>query len=371
VPEPIISPGASRARRSVLETPPPPPRPRPRRSRLLLIGLPMLAVFAAFAAIVWLAYEDGAHGPPVGEPPLIAAAASPLKLAPGDPGGRVVANQGEVRELIGDEALPAGPERLLPLPEQPLTPLATTGVAEAADEGDPVTAPNGALGPAATPTGAAPSALAGLAEDDGDPPQSGAEGGAPQAEAALQALLEQVSRPPGATPPADATTGAAGAPPATSPAPPSVAQQEVRPAVAAPAAQPATPAPDRSESAIAAIAPGQPVTGAAQGAPAPAPAPQPAAQQPTQSAATEAVADRYRVQLAAVREEADARRAWDLFMIDLGPVLTRLQPYFERAETTNGVFYRVQAGPFATLDSAESVCTELKQRNASCFVVRR
>lgn len=324
----------------------------------------MLAVFAAFTAIVWLAYQDGAYGPPVGEPPLIAAAGTPLKLAPGDPGGRIVADQGEVRELMSDEPLPGGPERLLPLPEQPLTPLATSDAADAVDEGDPASATNGTAStervpatplPAAIPTDDALPGSTGVAQEEGDPAQGEAESAAQQAEAALQALLEQVSRPGGDTPPA-------------APAPPSAPEQEVRPAVAAPPPQPASPAPSRTESTIAAIEPGQPVGAATPSARQPAPEPAP---QPSQSAATDPVADRYRVQLAAVREEADARRAWDLFMIDLGPVLTRLQPYFERAETTNGVFYRVQAGPFATLDSAESVCTELKQRNASCFVVRR
>jgi len=79
----------------------------------------------------------------------------------------------------------------------------------------------------------------------------------------------------------------------------------------------------------------------------------------------------YRIQLAAVRGEADARRAWDLFLVDLGPVLSGLQPFIERAETANGVFYRVQVGPFASQQAAESLCDELKQRNASCFVIRR
>jgi cell division septation protein DedD len=79
----------------------------------------------------------------------------------------------------------------------------------------------------------------------------------------------------------------------------------------------------------------------------------------------------YRIQLAAVRGEADARRAWDLFMGDLRPVLGEVAPIFERAETANGVFYRVQIGPFASQQTAESLCEELKQRNASCFVIRR
>ena len=43
--------GRTSARRTVMD---PPPGPRPRRPRLLLLGLPMFAVFAAFGAI-WLA----------------------------------------------------------------------------------------------------------------------------------------------------------------------------------------------------------------------------------------------------------------------------------------------------------------------------
>jgi cell division septation protein DedD len=35
------------------------------------------------------------------------------------------------------------------------------------------------------------------------------------------------------------------------------------------------------------------------------------------------------------------------------------------------VFYRVQVGPFASQEAAESLCDDLKQRNASCFVIRR
>jgi cell division septation protein DedD len=79
----------------------------------------------------------------------------------------------------------------------------------------------------------------------------------------------------------------------------------------------------------------------------------------------------YRIQLAAVRDEADARRAWDLFQVDLGSVLSGLEPFIERADTANGVFYRVQIGPFASLQDAEALCDQLKQRNASCFVIRR
>jgi len=49
----------------------------------------------------------------------------------------------------------------------------------------------------------------------------------------------------------------------------------------------------------------------------------------------------------------------------------RLDPVIERAETANGTFYRVQVGEFASLGNAEALCDRLKQRNASCFVIRR
>ena len=79
----------------------------------------------------------------------------------------------------------------------------------------------------------------------------------------------------------------------------------------------------------------------------------------------------FRIQLAAVRSEADAQRAWQLFMGDLGFMLADVEPIFERADTAHGVFYRVQIGPFASQEAAESLCEQLKRRNASCFVIRR
>ena len=80
---------------------------------------------------------------------------------------------------------------------------------------------------------------------------------------------------------------------------------------------------------------------------------------------------RYRVQLAAVRAEDDAQRAWGLFQQQLGPFITGLKPFFERAETSNGIFYRVQVGAFGETTEADRLCAELKKQNVSCFVVSR
>jgi hypothetical protein len=77
----------------------------------------------------------------------------------------------------------------------------------------------------------------------------------------------------------------------------------------------------------------------------------------------------FRVQLAAVRAPEDARRAWADLARRLGPLVADQEPFYERAETVNGVFYRVQLGPFASEQAADRLCVEVQRRNASCFVV--
>ena len=119
MPDPMSSAtDAGRARRVVLDRP---PGPRPRRPRLLLLGLPMFAVFAAFGAIVWLAYEHGSQGPPVGEPPLVKAPTTPIKLA-ADESQEDMADGGEVLDMLSDTAPGEPLERLLPPPEEPHAP---------------------------------------------------------------------------------------------------------------------------------------------------------------------------------------------------------------------------------------------------------
>ena len=190
---------------------------------------------------------------------------------------------------------------------------------------------------AVTPPREAPAVAASAASPPTPAPEE-------EGEAALDALLaeviQQAERPRAEAPPpgSTATHGAASA---------------VRPAVAPPAtASPVGPhggevtaiPPDRRPPADIAARPGRADVIALDGS--------------------------YRIQLAAVRDEADARRAWDLLQVDLGPVLGGLERFIERADTANGVFYRVQIGPFTSLHDAEAMCDRLKERQASCFVIR-
>jgi cell division septation protein DedD len=281
-----------------------------------LLGLPALVVFVAFSAVVWLAYGDAGENGPAGEAPLIRAAATPLKVAPDNPGGSTVADLGGIGDLLGDGPV-AEEERLLPTPEQPLTP---SEVAIAQLDGPPdsqpavvADAPSAATLPSAQPL-SSPSDLPPAPPD------------LENAEAALKALVSEVRNGP--------VTATSASRQTVNPPSPS------RPA-ASPTRQTA------QELQVARVEP--------QATPAPVAAP----------------GGRFRVLLAAVREEGDASRACDLFQNDIGALVGGLQPFFERAETSNGVFYRVQVGPFARADDADSLCVELKRRDTSCFVVSR
>ena len=352
--------------------PPPYYRSQHRRTRWLLILLPVLAIFVGFGSIVWLAYVEGAPASAVGEPPLIKADARPIKLAPDDPGGREVPDQGEVDELLTGARSSSGTERLLPPPEEPMVPpspeeLAATaedlGEEVAADPGEPEADPP--VDTAREGSGGESREAPATAAAAGGETDAAARAAPEEAEQAIRELLEVQ---PGDQAAADGGRAAPQVlrPEATAEAPapsPQVAEAEG----AADRQLPRLPQVDRSTAPPPAEPEPAETTTARRTTPAVAPATRLAA--PASDVALEG--PHFRVQLAAVRNEADAQRAWDLFRADYSDVLAGVEPIFERGETTNGVFYRVQLGPYAELNRAERLCEELKQRNASCFVLRR
>jgi len=91
---------------------------------------------------------------------------------------------------------------------------------------------------------------------------------------------------------------------------------------------------------------------------------------PTESAA-DAREPVYRVQLASLRNEADARRVRVFDEPGLAAVLRDLETVIERANVGGGMFYRVQAGAFDDRLDAEIVCDKLQRRNSACVVIRR
>jgi hypothetical protein len=383
---------ASRVRRLGFDAEPPAVE-SPGRGRRLWSVLPVCAGFAVFGVIVWLAYQDAGLGPPGGEPPLIRAAPDPIKLPPEQAEETALAAEqgGAVGRLWSDAEQADQPERLLPPPEEPLSPPSSETPAGAAPtlaqpDGRPAGAP---AEPDTTAGGAGVAALPPKAAAEASPaaaPKPATDESLQEAEAALDRLLAEVTamsedkEAPGATaarPSED--QGSAAAPSDASPMS-AAATTATAAATAAPLAPPAPRAPPQKpvpRLSAAAATTGTEVrpAGARSGAPASAASPprgtETAALAPAPAPPPVAADGEFRIQLAAVRGEADARRAWDLFAGDLGPVLGGIKPIFERADTTNGVFYRVQIGPFASQEAAESLCEQLKQHNASCFVIRR
>ena len=280
------------------------------RLRFSLAPLLALIAVAICGGVAWLAHIEAGETRAFQGPPLVKAAATPIKRAPDDPGGSVVASLGGVGDLLNDQ--PSEPEEnLLPRAEQPVTPSAARPADGQGRDRAPIDAllaevRNGAL------------AGSGNASTDGT--------GGPNPD-----LPVTFPSPPRPVLP---SSGENGDPSLRSDATPEIASN--RSAAVGLEKQP-------DQALVAAVS-------------------------PIFRTATEG---RFRVQLAAVRDEADAQRAWDIFKQQIGPFVSGLEPFFERAETSNGVFYRLQVGPFGDDSEADRLCGELKKQDVSCFVVSR
>ncbi|PWR23657.1 SPOR domain-containing protein [Zavarzinia compransoris] len=141
--------------------------------------------------------------------------------------------------------------------------------------------------------------------------------------------------------PAPAPSAAAAPPPATAPAKPAPA-----PAPAKPSPSATTPAPAETP----------------KPAPSTTPAPPPAAPAPTAGGIT--------IQLAALKDEAAAKKAWTRISKANSDLLAGLKPIIQPVQVGGSTLYRLRAGPFVSKDAAAQVCAKLKQRNQDCNVVR-
>ncbi|PNR00242.1 SPOR domain-containing protein, partial (plasmid) [Azospirillum argentinense] len=110
--------------------------------------------------------------------------------------------------------------------------------------------------------------------------------------------------------------------------------------------------------------------------PAAAPKPQPAppaaapALQPAPAPAKASGGGNWRVQLAAVRSEAEASTEWKRLTSRHGAALGGLSMQVAKADLgEKGIFYRIQ-GVGLDEERAKSVCAQLKSQNVGCVVVR-
>jgi cell division septation protein DedD len=77
-----------------------------------------------------------------------------------------------------------------------------------------------------------------------------------------------------------------------------------------------------------------------------------------------------RLQLASVPNESDVDGEWKRLRKRIGAPLENLELHVERADLgTKGVFYRLQAGPFADRSAAAAACQDIKAAGGDCLIV--
>lgn len=315
--------------------PPPELRDPPRRSRAIGAFLATFAL-AAFAGVVWYAYDRGLHAGSEATAPLIQADPSPIKVRPEQPGGLDVPNQdklvyGALRPGQGEES---SVERLLPPPEKPVEPPAPEPVPETTDS-EP-------------------------AQDSGAPTDGSAATTVPIPARTPQAAPTTAQNGTGQIPP-PATSQSV---PAPEPAPQSQAQPQAQPQVQPQPQASDIPPAKAPETQVAAAVPPPAPEAKPESRPAPEPKPEPA----PKPAATDG---RFRVQLGAFRDEAAAQSEWDRLTKRYPSVLGGLSLRIQRIDlgSGKGVFHRIQGGMLSE-DAAEKACITLKAQNQACLLVR-
>lgn len=105
------------------------------------------------------------------------------------------------------------------------------------------------------------------------------------------------------------------------------------------------------------------------------PAPEPAPAETTVAALPEPAAEPtadggIRLQLASVPNEDDVAGEWKRLKKRIGAPLDNLDLHVERADLgAKGIFYRLQAGPFADRSAAASACQDIKAAGGKCLIV--
>ena len=295
----------------------------PRRHWLRYVAA--LVVVIAFAVVGWWGYRHFAGRAGSGQVPVVAADQTPEKVPPADqPATPTQSQQETVYNQISPGSIAQQPEVLLPQPETPAAPPAPAAGATAPS----TTAQSGtASGTAAPSVPAVPAPPPAGSTTTGSTPTGNSSG------TLTETLLPAESTPSTIAP---ATTGQATTGQAAG----------TQTATAAPSVPAATTA-DQG-------------TGDA-GTAAPA-APAPANDAPT-------AAGNYRVQLAALKTEADAKTAWKRLAAKYPDVLGSLALHLEKVDLgTKGIYYRVQAGPFTDKNAARDICTKLKPKGQPCLV---
>jgi len=283
-------------------------------SRLPLLIVIGLLVFAMFAGVVWLAYTQGVARGRSDAPRVIQAETGPVKTAPANPGGTQTPYTG------------------LKIYQSP---------APADDASDSDSVP-----PAPTPAGKA------------------AQNAAP----AISPSLAPIIRP--STPPVETAPKVAATP---TPAPTKLVQ--TAPAKPAPVAAPID-TPALTENRVATKPPAS--LSAAAPAPKPhitkipatdAPTPPPAETTETKPAAATS-GGAYLLQIGAYKSEDEATAAWHAYQAK-HPVVGGYESDIKKVDLGDkGTWYRLRVGSFGDKTSANALCDKLKADGGSCFLAK-
>ena len=292
-----------------------------------------LTAIVAFASIVWWAYHAVVGAPRNGEVPVIAADQTPAKVPPADQGAANGSGQEKTvyDQISGTNTQPKS-EVLLPAPENPQAPpppapppsASETTTANSTSETFSVLPP---AAPATAASGSTTTRQAGSNTADTGTSVAGT----------TNNLTSMANTQQSATALADTGTPAAAT---TSPSEAGLSGvPTLAPTLQAPASTMAVTSPADSS-----------------GLP----------EATTQNAA---VADNFRIQLAALKSEAEAKKAWDRMLAKHSDVLGPLTVHIVRTDlASQGIYYRVQAGPFADKASAKAICDQLKTKGQQCLV---
>ncbi len=278
-------------------------------SRLPLLIVIGLLVFAAFSGVVWLAYTQGVARGRQDAPRMIVADTGPVKTAPNNPGGTATPYTGlkiYQNQAPADEDEDTPPPTLAPKKPVPAQAVAAT----------PSIRPADTTLPAKTTTAAAKPSLASQFVVLKPPPAL--KKTVPAATTNV-AATNTANAAPVTAPPAEATPQPAVPPLATSPpANLSVASTQVAPKATAPAA-----------------------------------------------------GGGFVLQIGAYKSEGEATAAWHAYQAK-HPLVGGFESDIKKVDLGDkGVWYRLRIGSFAGKDAAGALCDKLKADGGGCFPAKQ
>ncbi|MBI1211679.1 MAG: hypothetical protein GC190_09465 [Alphaproteobacteria bacterium] len=321
------------------------PRGRP---LVVLLGF---VVLAAFAAVVWVAYQQGVKEGQRTNPPILSAESGPTRVAPQTPQtADATPTEKSFERLSGESGVMTGDEQIMPAPEEP-RPLPSPQ--------DMARAP-------------APSAQSMIAPPAPAPSFVGPSGGRPDTDhPGLDTTVSSIS--PTETPSAQRMMGSQAthsAKPATAPEDLSAALPPAEgsslaatPTHTAPPAKPSKPKP-------APAAPATTSTPAADPGGEGGPLETAELEPGTASSLPSVSADGpIAIQLGSFPSDVLAAQSWGRIKSKNVAILGDYNPKFQRAVIEGkGTWYRLQVTGFADRSSAQNVCNKLKANGQACII---